>query len=73
MEPGTDSHEWRTRAERVAQQLADHFGDALPEDVRTLVSYWRACELGAVRAARVVVLHASAFGIHEVTKQGAPR
>ena len=53
----------RAHAARVVQALIARFGDRVPEDARTLVSFWRASEGGAERAARQLIEFASALGV----------
>ena len=53
----------RAHAARVVQALVARFGDRIPEDARTLVSFWRASEGGAERAARQLIEFASALGV----------
>lgn len=54
----------RERAEHVARALVARFGDRVPEDARTVVSFWRASERGAERAAQQLIDFASALGVH---------
>lgn len=53
----------RERAAGVAKALAARFGDRVPEDARTLVSFWLASERGAERAAKQLIEFASALGV----------
>ena len=53
----------RERAEHVARALVARFGDSVPEDARTVVSFWLASERGAERAAQQLIDFASALGV----------
>ena len=55
--------ETRAHAARVVAALVARFGDRVPEDARTIVSFWRASEGGADRAARQLIAFASALGV----------
>jgi len=53
----------RERAGLVARALANRFGDRVPEDAKTLVSFWLASERGAERAAEQLIAFAAALGV----------
>lgn len=53
----------RADARAVAEALIAKHGEKLPEDVRTVLSYWKSCEIAAERAAAQLVMYAAGFGV----------
>jgi hypothetical protein len=69
MTSGIRRPELHAQAARLARAACAKYGRELPEDLRQVLSYWQASELGLERAARWLIDYAAALGI---TDEGGP-